>query len=265
MPSHKETASKEKMEKCTIQLTMHCYCKRLNNQKVIKRPPNAFILFRKSFSQLLKDANVFNWCSLANLSGGPDATELERFGIHTSDELIEIVSSCLSYPNFERFKSTEVSRYVSMKWNTLSSENKKHWFDLAQKERELHQLKFPKYKFCPVRNKVKKRGLSVNQLLNLSQGNISKSRRLSAGSDNPSSSEESFELCGFCKLKMEQEPQVTRSQSWNKRYYELGTVTIDLEALKENLGVSQELNSESVTDLFNNVLHEKKVRKKRTM
>lgn len=237
---------------------MQCYCKRLNSEKLVKRPPNAFILFRKSFSQLLKDANVFDRTSHANLAGGLDPANLEKFGVHTSEELIRTVGSCLSYPDYERFKSIEVSRCVSLKWNALPDKTKRYWFGLAKRERELHRQNFPQYKFSPVRNKVNRRG-STSAICHRGPTRFKdpRPRSLSAGSEDPSCLEETaFELCDFCKLKMEQEPQVTRSQGWNKRYYVLETATIDIAVLKKNLGVTQKSSMESVTDLCNNMFYE---------
>lgn len=229
---------------------MRCSCKHLNASKIIKRPPNAFILFRQKFFRLLKDVDILTRFSTRIFLCMPDERELGTFGIQDFKELISILHSCLVYPVCGKFKSTEVSRYVSVKWNALPSETKKRWFNLANKEKHLHSLRFPNYRFCPTRK------LQVRHQVLAQQPNGSTEEELLRlpgilASHGGSFLASHFEPCDFCKERAGLGPATARFHNWNKSYYELWTITIDVDVLKENLGLCHEGDLCNLTELCN--------------
>lgn len=89
----------------------------------IKRPPNAFILFRS------------HCCAPAPSPDGvvppgtPSAEQLSKLGI--TDH-------------------RHISRIVSHLWESLSAPDKKYWQDLAQEKKDEHARLYPDYRFKPV-------------------------------------------------------------------------------------------------------------------
>lgn len=229
---------------------MRCSCKQLNASKIIKRPPNAFILFRQKFFRLLKDVDILTRFSTRIFLCMPDERELETFGIQDFKELIDILHCCLVYPACGKFKSTEVSRYVSTKWNTLSSERKKHWFNLANKEKDLHSLRFPNYRFCPTRKTQVWHQLLARQPTGFTEKELLRLPGIPT-SHGGSFLANHFEPCDFCKKMAGLGPATARYQNWNKSYYELWTVTIDVDVLKKNLGLCHEGGLCNLTELCN--------------
>lgn len=85
----------------------------------IKRPPNAFFLFRSHF------------CDPAQLPSAPpvpDIAEVARMGINDH---------------------SQISRIVGALWGGMADEQKQYWYDLADAKKAEHQALFPDYKFRP--------------------------------------------------------------------------------------------------------------------
>lgn len=96
-----------------------CSCNCKGHSNYIPRPKNAFILYRQHLHQFLfpKDKAML---------GSQDS-----------------------------FKTNSlVSREIGRRWRSLSPQEKKHWQDLADNEKELHKEKYPGYKYVPRKLKI---------------------------------------------------------------------------------------------------------------
>lgn len=95
-----------------------CRCRNFTNKgRHIPRPRNAFILYRQHLHHTLfgKAKNLL----------------LEQGSFKTN---------------------SQVSREIGQKWRNLPTDEKQYWHDLAKKEKELHKLKYPNYKYLPRKN-----------------------------------------------------------------------------------------------------------------
>mgnify|MGYP003361714902 CR=1 FL=1 len=110
--------------------------------KRIPRPRNAFILFRQHYHRLIFQEQTEK---LASERSNSDPTNEDS----TNDNGENIVNS---------FKlNSSVSKTIGLKWKNLSPEERKHWSDLAEKEKADHQMKYPDYKYVPRRKKIIKK------------------------------------------------------------------------------------------------------------
>lgn len=94
------------------------------DEDYIKRPENAFILFRRDCCQKR------NADALAN--GGAED------------------------PNVRRQRQADLSKTISQQWRSLSAEERKHWDDLAKQRKKEHEDMYPWYVYQPSRSKEKK-------------------------------------------------------------------------------------------------------------
>ena len=110
--------------------------------KRIPRPRNAFILFRQHYHRLIFQEQTEK---LASERSNSDPTNENS----SNDNGENIVNS---------FKlNSSVSKTIGLKWKNLSPEERKHWSDLAEKEKADHQMKYPDYKYVPRRKKIIKK------------------------------------------------------------------------------------------------------------
>lgn len=104
----------------------------------IKRPPNAFILFR-------------SYCCAPQTTPAttPDGTEAVRPpGAPSAEQLSELGITNHSH----------ISRIVSHLWKSLSNADKKYWADLAEEKKAEHARMYPDYQYKPVhRSDIRRR------------------------------------------------------------------------------------------------------------
>ena len=96
------------------------------DEDYIKRPENAFILFRR------------DCCQKRN------AEEAVAAANGTED------------PNVRRQRQADLSKTISQQWRSLSSEERKYWDDLAKQRKKEHEEMYPWYVYQPTRSKDKK-------------------------------------------------------------------------------------------------------------
>ena len=100
------------------------------DEDYIKRPENAFILFRRE-------------CCMKK-----NAEEAAGEG-----------------PAQRRQRQADLSKMISQQWRSLSAEDRKYWDDLAKQRKKEHEEMYPWYVYQPTRNKEKgKKGSSEKSL-----------------------------------------------------------------------------------------------------
>ncbi|KAI5118146.1 hypothetical protein M0805_008152 [Coniferiporia weirii] len=98
------------------------------DEDYIKRPENAFILFRRD-------------CCLRK-------NEAEAAAASEGD------------PVARRQRQADLSKTISQQWRSLSAEDRKQWDDLAKQRKKEHEEMYPSYVYQPSRAKEKKGGKS---------------------------------------------------------------------------------------------------------
>jgi hypothetical protein len=98
------------------------------DEDYIKRPENAFILFRR---KCCEDRN------LALGAGDPG----EGDG---------------SAPPTKKQRQADLSKTISQQWKSLSADERQHWEDLAKEKKKEHEALYPNYVYRPQRVKGKK-------------------------------------------------------------------------------------------------------------
>lgn len=98
------------------------------DEDYVKRPENAFILFRRKC------------CEDRNLAlGAGDAGEGDG-----------------SAPPTKKQRQADLSKTISQQWKGLSAEERQHWEDLAKEKKKEHEALYPNYVYRPQRVKGKK-------------------------------------------------------------------------------------------------------------
>jgi hypothetical protein len=98
------------------------------DEDYIKRPENAFILFRRKC------------CEDRNLAlGAGDAGEGDG-----------------SAPPTKKQRQADLSKTISQQWKSLSAEERQYWEDLAKEKKKEHETLYPNYVSRPQRGKGKK-------------------------------------------------------------------------------------------------------------
>ncbi|KAJ7602086.1 hypothetical protein DFH06DRAFT_1259626 [Mycena polygramma] len=90
----------------------------------VKRPENAFILFRRE-------------CALS-LSSSPSA-------------VLPGSSSARAVPPLRKQRQADLSKTISQRWKALSPEERAHWDDLAKEKKHQHEALHPNYVYRPAR------------------------------------------------------------------------------------------------------------------
>jgi hypothetical protein len=91
----------------------------------IKRPENAFILFRRK-------------CVEDRLQAATDEAETSGSGEKTK---------------VKKQRQADLSKMISQQWKALSAEEKSHWEDLAKQKKKEHEEMYPNYVYRPQRVK----------------------------------------------------------------------------------------------------------------
>ncbi|CAR24356.1 Rox1p [Lachancea thermotolerans CBS 6340] len=122
--AHMHSHSRSHSTDAAAAAPLKCVCR--NNTKTghhIPRPRNAFILFRQHLHQQLF-AKQSSYCENAEAS----------------------------------FKTnSQISREIGQRWRELTDDDRRHWQDLAAKEKELHRKRYPDYKYIPRKSRAGKR------------------------------------------------------------------------------------------------------------
>jgi len=98
------------------------------DEDYIKRPENAFILFRR---KCCEDRNL--------AQGAGDAGEGDG-----------------SAPPTKKQRQADLSKTISQQWKSLSAEERQYWEDLAKEKKKEHEALYPNYVYRPQRVKGKK-------------------------------------------------------------------------------------------------------------
>ncbi|KAJ6562061.1 hypothetical protein B0H19DRAFT_92332 [Mycena capillaripes] len=101
----------------------------------VKRPENAFILFRR---QCCEDLAL----SLSTSSSAPSPTPS---------------GSTSAPPAPKKPRQADLSRTISQRWKALSPEERSHWDDLAKEKKRQHEMLHPNYVYRPRRSGAKNR------------------------------------------------------------------------------------------------------------
>ncbi|EDO15199.1 hypothetical protein Kpol_401p4 [Vanderwaltozyma polyspora DSM 70294] len=141
-----------------------CRCRNYTEDgRHIPRPRNAFILFRQYMHNHLfsKDKGLL-----------------------------------ISHGSFKT--NSLVSREIGQRWRSLSEDEKNYWHGLAKKEKELHKLKYPNYKYIPRKLDATNSGSTTAGV------KIEGSDLLQSSSINDTSKSRSNKkrLCEYCRNKM---------------------------------------------------------------
>jgi hypothetical protein len=94
----------------------------------VKRPENAFILFRRKCVE-------------------------ERL---QEQEAAEAAAATSSTPKPKRSRQADLSKMISQQWKGLTQEERTHWEDLAKEKKREHERLHPGYVYRPQRKEVKK-------------------------------------------------------------------------------------------------------------
>ena len=111
------------------------------DEDYIKRPENAFILFRRS-------------CCLKQNGEGQDAGEGAGAGVVNSTAASITTTTAAG----RRQRQADLSKTISQLWRSLSPDERKYWDDLAKQRKKEHEEMYPWYVYQPSRsNKEKKK------------------------------------------------------------------------------------------------------------
>ncbi|KAJ7652414.1 hypothetical protein DFH06DRAFT_1048457, partial [Mycena polygramma] len=99
----------------------------------VKRPENAFILFRRQCSQDL---------ALSSSASAPSPTP-------STSSSAPSPSSSAAAPPPKKQRQAELSKTISRRWKALSPEERAHWDDLAKEKKRQHELLHPNYVYRP--------------------------------------------------------------------------------------------------------------------
>ncbi|KAH9979142.1 high mobility group box domain-containing protein, partial [Russula compacta] len=91
------------------------------DEDYIKRPENAFILFRR---KCCEDRNL--------AQGAGDAGEGDG-----------------SAPPTKKQRQADLSKMISQQWKSLSAEERQYWEDLAKEKKKEHEALYPNYVYRP--------------------------------------------------------------------------------------------------------------------
>ncbi|KAJ7660199.1 hypothetical protein DFH06DRAFT_1130100 [Mycena polygramma] len=106
----------------------------------VKRPENAFILFRRECA-----------ASLSSSSTSPSAPS------PTPSASSSAPSPSLVAPPPKKQRQAELSKTISQRWKALSPEERAHWDALAKEKKRQHEMLHPNYVYRPRRSGAKNR------------------------------------------------------------------------------------------------------------
>ncbi|KAJ7256998.1 hypothetical protein C8J57DRAFT_1074615 [Mycena rebaudengoi] len=108
---------------------------RVRDDRYIKRPENAFILFRRRFCELLRTSSSAQASTSAppSLAGAP-SPKVEP----------DAASPALSDAP-PKIRRAELSRTIAAQWKSLSPAERKEWEDLAKERKREHECMHPGY------------------------------------------------------------------------------------------------------------------------
>lgn len=99
---------------------------RKGDEDYIKRPENAFILFRRKC------------CEERNVTDGPEDGQ------------------CGSVAPVKKQRQADLSKMISQQWKSLTPEEKQRWESLAKEKKKEHEQMYPNYVYRPQRSKASK-------------------------------------------------------------------------------------------------------------
>jgi len=106
----------------------------------VRRPPNAFILFRSSY--------VKNWMSSGSFPERSHSIETQNCGRGLAQKV-----------------QIGLSKHVAVIWRGMSEEDKEPYRQRAIVAQHLHKLAYPDYRYCPRKPHGKREGISMSSLL----------------------------------------------------------------------------------------------------
>jgi hypothetical protein len=108
------------------------------DEDYIKRPENAFILFRR---KCCEDRAAAAAQTSSSNKASSSTNNIARSSAETS-------------VGDRRQRQADLSKTISAQWKSLSVEEKKYWEDLAREKRKGHEAMYPHYVYHPQRKRV---------------------------------------------------------------------------------------------------------------
>ncbi|KLO08427.1 hypothetical protein SCHPADRAFT_835378, partial [Schizopora paradoxa] len=109
------------------------------DEDYIKRPENAFILFRRDCCQRknMEEAELMAKAASTATSSGASG--------EGGDNAAALAAAALP----KRQRQADLSKTISQQWRSLSKEERKYWDDLAKQRKKEHEEMFPWYVYQP--------------------------------------------------------------------------------------------------------------------